>query len=116
MDTPLFEIAGWVVTPWKLVGYTGLVMFTSRWFVQMWASRRARKPTMPTLFWIMSLSGSACLLTYFIWGRNDSVGILSNAFPATVSLYNLYLDITNRKHERLLSMEKQGVPPTEETR
>jgi len=31
------------------------------------------------------------LLCYFIFGKNDSVGILSNLFPFTVALYNLYL-------------------------
>jgi hypothetical protein len=30
----------------------------------------------------MSLAGSFLLLAYFIWGRNDSVGIISNLFPA----------------------------------
>jgi lipid-A-disaccharide synthase-like uncharacterized protein len=32
--------------------------------------------------------GSALLLAYFIWGKNDSVGVLSNLFPMTVALYN----------------------------
>ena len=43
----------------------------------------------------MSLMGSFCLLTYFIFGKNDSVGILSNIFPSLVALYNLILDIKN---------------------
>ena len=29
----------------------------------------------------MSILGSALLLSYFIWGKNDSVGVLSNLFP-----------------------------------
>ena len=36
---------------------------------------------MPRIFWIMSVLGSALLLSYFIWGKNDSVGVLSNLFP-----------------------------------
>jgi lipid-A-disaccharide synthase-like uncharacterized protein len=40
----------------------------------------------------MSALGSVLLLAYFIFGKNDSVGILSNLFPLFVALYNLYLD------------------------
>jgi lipid-A-disaccharide synthase-like uncharacterized protein len=45
----------------------------------------------------MSVSGSVMLLSYFVFGKNDSVGILSNLFPLFVALYNLYLDFRNRE-------------------
>ena len=54
---------------------------------------------MPTTFWYMSAAGSVLLLGYFIFGKNDSVGVLSNLFPLFVALYNLYLD--RREHRRL---------------
>jgi lipid-A-disaccharide synthase-like uncharacterized protein len=92
VKTILFELWGVVVTPWKLVGYLGVALFAGRWFVQLYASRRQRRPVMPRSFWYMSISGSLLLLAYFVFGRNDSVGVLSNAFPLTVALYNLYLD------------------------
>jgi lipid-A-disaccharide synthase-like uncharacterized protein len=84
-----------VVTPWKMIGYTGVFLFGGRWFVQLAASRRNKRVTMPRLFWIMSLTGSICLLAYFTLGKNDSVGILSNLLPSFVAAYNLYLDISN---------------------
>lgn len=84
-----------LITPWKLVGYLGVALFGSRWVVQVMASRKHQKVIMPRLFWIMSLLGSFCLLSYFIFGKNDSVGILSNIFPSLVALYNLILDIKN---------------------
>ena len=37
------------------------------------------------------------LLSYFMFGKNDSVGILSNLFPSFISGYNLYLDIRHGK-------------------
>ena len=52
---------------------------------------------MPRLFWYMSAAGSVLLLGYFIFGKNDSVGVLSNLFPLFVALYNLYLD-SSAKH------------------
>ncbi len=86
-----------VLTFWKIIGYLGVALFGSRWFVQLYASRKAKQVTMPRAFWIMSVLGSTCLLSYFTLGKNDSVGILSNIFPAFVSFYNLFLDIKNRK-------------------
>jgi lipid-A-disaccharide synthase-like uncharacterized protein len=41
----------------------------------------------------MSVAGSGLLLSYFIWGKNDSVGVLSNLFPAAVAVYNLMMDV-----------------------
>ncbi|MEM9446005.1 MAG: lipid-A-disaccharide synthase N-terminal domain-containing protein [Verrucomicrobiota bacterium] len=85
------------VTAWKLIGYTGVFMFGGRWVVQVIASKIAKKPVMPRLFWLMSIVGSSMLLAYFIFGKNDSVGVMSNLFPMCVALYNLYLDITHKK-------------------
>jgi lipid-A-disaccharide synthase-like uncharacterized protein len=84
---------GVVLTPWKIVGYLGVMLFAGRWVVQVIIARREQKPVIPRLFWTMSVLGSALLLSYFTWGKNDSVGILSNLFPMAVALYNLGLDI-----------------------
>ena len=35
---------GIVVTPWKLIGFLGALMFAVRWVVQAWATRRAGRP------------------------------------------------------------------------
>lgn len=96
MDTVIFEGYGWVLTPWKLIGYLGVGLFAGRWFVQLHVSRKLGKPALPRLFWYMSMTGSILLLTYFIFGKNDSVGILSNLMPTFVASYNLYLDFTHQ--------------------
>lgn len=91
MHFQIFELPGIVVTPWKLVGYAGVLLFAGRWIVQMIATGRRGRPVIPALFWMMSAAGSVLLLIYFTWGRNDSVGLLSNLFPLTVAVYNLML-------------------------
>lgn len=96
MNEVLMNIWTVKLTAWKIVGYIGVLTFSGRWFVQLWASRKARKPVVPRLFWLMSMSGSILCLLYFIFGKNDSVGILGNLFPCMVSAYNLYLDITHK--------------------
>lgn len=100
MNQVLITAFGLTVTPWKLVGYLGVALFAGRWFVQMHYSRRHRRPVVPTAFWLMSIMGSLLLLCYFVFGKNDSVGILSNLFPAGVALYNLYLDLRHKRSRR----------------
>ena len=73
------------------------LLFSSRWLIQMAASRASGRPVLPRLFWYMSMAGSVCLLLYFIFGKNDSVGIFSNLFPFTVAFYNLTLDLKHHK-------------------
>jgi len=105
MDQVLLQAFGITITPWKLVGYLGVALFAGRWFVQLAYSKMHRRPVLPTAFWIMSISGSLLLLVYFTFGKNDSVGILSNLFPAFIAGYNLFLDLTHRRRRR-----EQAVP------
>ena len=100
MNQVLLVAFGITLTPWKLVGYLGVVLFAGRWFVQMLYSRAHGKPVVPTAFWFMSISGSVLLLSYLTFGKNVSVGVLSNLFPAGVAGYNLYLDLRHRRSLR----------------
>ena len=95
---------GWTglhVTPWKLVGYAGALMFGGRWVVQFIASRRAGKPVIPRVFWYMSLVGALMTLSYFLFSaKQDSVGVLQNLFPTFAAAYSLGLDIQHRGWRR----------------
>ncbi len=95
------EWTGLHITLWKLIGYTGALMFGGRWLVQFLASRRAGKPVIPRLFWYMSVVGSLMTLSYFLFSsKQDSVGVLQNLFPSFTALYSLYLDIRHRGWNR----------------
>ena len=102
MNAPIawLEWTGIHMSPWKLIGLTGALMFGARWVVQFIASRRQGKPVIPRLFWYMSIVGSLMTLSYFIFGKNDAVGILQNLFPAFTALYSLHLDIRHRGWRR----------------
>jgi lipid-A-disaccharide synthase-like uncharacterized protein len=93
MNAIIGHLFGVVLTPWKIIGFVGVFLFAGRWVVQVIATRKHGRPTMPRLFWVMSVAGSGLLLSYFIWGKNDSVGVLSNLFPAAVAVYNLMMDL-----------------------
>ncbi len=99
MNEVLFHLHGLTITPWKLIGLAGTLLFTARWFVQLHATRKLRRVVMPMAFWYLSMIGSVMTLSYFIWGKSDSVGILQNAFPMFVAVYNVYVHRRHRKPE-----------------
>ncbi len=96
----LFGLTTLVITGWKIIGYLGVGMFSGRWIIQMAASTKHQRVVMPRMFWYMSLAGSLMVLSYFIFGKNDSVGILSNLFPSFIAAYNLTLDIRHKRREQ----------------
>lgn len=86
-----------VVTAWKIIGWTGALCFTARWFVQAYHRMRTKTAEVPTAFWWISLLGAGMTLSYFVFGKNDSVGIIQNLFPMTIAVYNLVLDAKHRR-------------------
>ena len=101
MELTWFDWTGLHVTGWKIIGYTGALMFGRRWLVQFVASKRAGTPVIPRLFWYMTVLGSLMTLSYFVFSpKQDSVGVLQNLFPTFTALYSLYLDIQHRGWKR----------------
>lgn len=97
MEHILHALRDFQITPWKTIGLLGTFIFTARWFVQLYATRKQKKVVMPAMFWWLSVCGSVLLLAYFIFGKNDSVGIISNFFPLFVSVYNVVVDMRHRR-------------------
>lgn len=87
---------GVVVNPWKIVGWTGSLVFGVRFLIQWIASERARKSVIPFGFWECSALGSLLLLAYFAIYRRDSVGVLSTVMPLPIYLRNIYFRYSHR--------------------
>lgn len=85
------------ITPWKIVGLTGSLIFGLRFLIQWIASERARKSVIPFGFWECSALGSILTLSYFAIYRHDSVGILQTALPLPIYLRNLYFRWTHHR-------------------
>jgi lipid-A-disaccharide synthase-like uncharacterized protein len=81
---------------WQIIGIIGLLLFSSRWAIQVIASYKNKKSIVPQSFWIISLMGSFLLLIYFIFSSRDLIGILANLFPLLIAVYNIYLNKKNR--------------------
>ncbi|MEL7237889.1 MAG: lipid-A-disaccharide synthase N-terminal domain-containing protein [Planctomycetota bacterium] len=75
---------------WISVGLLGQVLFTGRMLVQWIVSEKAKRSTVPPVFWWMSLIGASMLLSYFIW-RRDIVGVLGQAAGWGIYLRNLWM-------------------------
>jgi len=97
MHEVLTQLHAVTITPWKIIGYLGTFLFTARWFVQFYATRKNKRVTVPASFWYLSVVGSVFTLAYFIWGKNDSVGIIQTAFPMLVSVYNVVAHLKGRE-------------------
>jgi lipid-A-disaccharide synthase-like uncharacterized protein len=99
MNDVLIHLHGITITPWKLVGLIGTFLFTARWFVQFYATKKLKRVVMPLSFWYLSIAGSMMTTAYFVWGKNDSVGIIGNAFPMFVSVYNVFVHLRHHQPE-----------------
>src|ERR1700747_1754615 len=80
-----------VVTPWKVVGWTGSAVFSIRFLLQWGASERAKKSIIPIGFWECSLLGSILALSYFAFYRRNSVWVIIMLAPLPLYIRNLYL-------------------------
>ena len=75
---------------WKVIGWAGNILFTSRFFVQWWATEKHRRVVVPNAFWWLSLAGSGCLLAYGL-NRRDSVFIFAYLFTWIPYIRNLII-------------------------
>lgn len=77
-------------TPWEILGWTGNLLFTSRFFVQWWATEKHRRVVVPPVFWWLSMAGSGCLLAYG-FSQKNSVFIFAYLFTWIPYIRNLII-------------------------
>ena len=78
-------------------GVTGQFTFTLRFIFQWHYSRKAGKSTLPVTFWIISLVGSAMIITYAVI-RRDPVLLIGQSTGFIVYIRNIM--IGKKKHEK----------------
>jgi len=76
---------------WKIVGWSGNVIFFSRFIVQWFATERRKQVVVPTAFWWLSILGTLILLSYSAFYRKDSVFIFAYAFSWIPYVRNLII-------------------------
>jgi len=95
--TAFFDVDSTVEFWWIVIGLLGQFAFASRFLVQWIASERARRSTVPVVFWYLSICGGVVLLSYAIY-RSDPVFILGQTFGVFVYSRNLWLIHTEKRH------------------
>lgn len=75
---------------WHLIGFIGLALFSSRFWIQWWDAEQNHISTLGPSFWWLSLSGGVLTLIYFI-RIDDPVNIIGPAFGLFPYIRNLML-------------------------
>jgi lipid-A-disaccharide synthase-like uncharacterized protein len=76
---------------WKILGWSGNVIFFSRFLVQWYYTERQKQVVVPQAFWWLSLTGSLLLLAYGLFHVHDSVYIFAYAFTWIPYIRNLVI-------------------------
>lgn len=105
LTTFLFSIAGGLTLQkasvgmtWHALGTFGLILFSSRFWIQWWSAEKEQTSTLGLNFWKISLLGCLINLIYFIKIR-DPVNILGNALGMIPYIRNIMLLYQQSKME-----------------
>jgi lipid-A-disaccharide synthase-like uncharacterized protein len=81
---------------WNIVGWTGQIVFFSRFVVQWYATEKKKQVVVPDAFWWLSIIGSLLLLLFAVFYDKHYVVIFSYAFSWIPYVRNL---IIHRRHK-----------------
>jgi lipid-A-disaccharide synthase len=87
-ENPWFQTSTKVPLIWHLSGFTGIILFNSRFWIQWWCAERQQTSYLGASFWWLSLVGDLLCLSYFIWITDpvNVVGPLIGLVPYTRNL------------------------------
>jgi lipid-A-disaccharide synthase-like uncharacterized protein len=97
--------------PWKVIGWLGNLIFSTRFFIQWYATERHKQVVVPVAFWWASLFGSLCLFSYALFYQKDSVFIFAYAFVWVPYIRNLVIHHRHLKaHQTCLTCGASCTP------
>lgn len=82
---------------WEIVGWTGNAIFSTRFFVQWYATEKKKRVVVPMAFWWLSLTGSLLLLAYASFAQKSLVFIFAYALAWIPYLRNI---VIHRRHSK----------------
>jgi lipid-A-disaccharide synthase-like uncharacterized protein len=89
------QFLGIAWSAWKVIGWSGNLVFFSRFFVQWYATEKRKQVVVPAAFWWLSLTGSLLLLVYSL-KKQDSVFIFAYLFTWIPYIRNLIIHQRHR--------------------
>lgn len=75
---------------WHVIGFCGLILFASRFWLQWWDAERKQTSQLGLLFWWVSLIGDVLTLVYF-FKIKDPVNLIGPVFGLVPYIRNLML-------------------------
>lgn len=90
------NIPAWLI----IYGVLGQFSFQLRFIYQWWYSRKRGESVLPVFFWIISLTGSALIVSYAVM-RRDPVLIIGQATGVIVYVRNLMIAHGSYKREKI---------------
>jgi lipid-A-disaccharide synthase-like uncharacterized protein len=81
---------------WHLIGFCGLLLFGSRFWVQWWCAEQRKTSYLGSTFWWISLFGEGLCLLYF-FNIQDPVNAIGPAFGMIPYVRNLILIYRQKK-------------------
>lgn len=87
------------------IGTVGQTIFTFRFIYQWLYSEKKKISTLPSLFWIISITGAAIIIVYAII-RKDPVLIIGQSFGIFIYSRNIILDYSERRKAPILNQNK----------
>src|SRR5204863_402740 len=84
---------------WKIIGFSGIGIFGTRFLVQWLYSEKHKESKIPVIFWWQSLIGTFLCLAYFL-RQQDSVGVAGYVLNVIPYSRNLVLVYRKRRVER----------------
>lgn len=82
---------------WNVIGWTGQLVFSSRFIVQWYATEKKKQVVVPAIFWWLSIIGSLLMLVFAVFYDHHYVVIFSYAFSSIPYIRNL---IIQKRHEK----------------
>jgi lipid-A-disaccharide synthase-like uncharacterized protein len=82
---------------WNALGWTGQLVFFSRFFVQWYATEKKKQVVIPSAFWWLSIAGSLLLLLYAVFYDKHYVVIFSYAFTWIPYIRNLIIHYRHKE-------------------
>lgn len=93
---------------WTAIGCAGQLLFSSRFWVQWWQAESSNKSELTSIFWWMSLAGSAISVTYFSYVQ-DVISLLNHGFGMIPYMRNLMLLARTKKPKVVIPTDVQQV-------
>ncbi|MBI3726579.1 lipid-A-disaccharide synthase N-terminal domain-containing protein [bacterium] len=97
---------------WDVVGYTGQLVFFSRFIVQWIASERRKESVVPVAFWYLSIIGSLICLVYALTTFRIPfiIAYLFNCIPYGRNLVLIWRKQKIDAHAKKLRLSKEFSP------